>query len=77
MTSERAVRGIVGVLIVGGLALIEFHSRNWAYVLGLIGLILAQSDMTDRCPLRWLLEKAGLPRCAAARPPESLPALSR
>lgn len=77
MTSERAVRGIVGVLILSGLALIEFHSRNWAYPLALVGLILAQSGLTDRCPLRWMLEKAGLPRCAPSRRPESRPVPSR
>ena len=65
------------MLILGGLTLIELHSRNWAYVLALFGLILTQSGLTDRCPLRWLLEKAGLPRCAVPRPPESLPVPSR
>lgn len=77
MTSERALRGIVGVFILGGLALIEFHSRNWVYFLVLVGAVLTQSGLTDRCPLRWLLEKAGLPRCAPVRAPESRPALSR
>ena len=77
MTSERALRGIVGVFILAGLALIEFHSRNWVYFLVLVGAMLTQSGLTDRCPLRWLLEKAGLPRCAPVRVPESKPALMR
>ena len=75
MTSERALRGIVGVFILGSLALMEFHSRNWIYFLVLVGFMLTQSGLTNRCPLRWILEKAGLPRCAAVRPPESRPAL--
>jgi hypothetical protein len=77
MTSERALRGIVGVMILAGLTLIEFHSRNWMYFLGLMGLVLMQSGLTDRCPLRWLLEKAGLPRSAPAPAPDSRPALSQ
>jgi hypothetical protein len=77
MTSERALRGIVGVFVLAALALIEFHSRNWVYFLMLVGLMLTQSGLTDKCPLRWLLEKAGLPRCAPVREPESRPALTR
>jgi len=76
MTSERALRGIVGILILGGLALIEFHSRNWVYFLVLVGFMLTQSGLTDRCPLRWLLEKGGLPRCAPPRAPDSQAAMS-
>ncbi len=64
------------MFILAGLALIEFHSPNWVYFLVLVGFMLTQSGLTDRCPLRWLLEKAGLPRCAAARAPESHPAMS-
>ena len=40
MTSERALRWIVGVFILAGLALIEFHSRNWVYLLVLVGVVL-------------------------------------
>jgi hypothetical protein len=77
MTSERALRGIVGMFVLAGLALMEFHSRNWVYFLILVGGMLIQSGLTDKCPLRWILEKAGLPRCAPVRTPESKPALSR
>jgi len=77
MTSERALRGIVGVFVLAGLALMEYHSRNWVYFLMLVGFMLTQSGLTDKCPLRWLLEKAGLPRCAPVRMPESKPTWSR
>jgi len=77
MTSERALRGIVGVFVLTGLALMEYHSKNWMYFLLLVGSMLIQSGLTDKCPLRWILEKAGLPRCAPVRAPESKPALTR
>ncbi len=69
MTSERGVRGIAGVLVLASVALGLLHHRNWLYFTGFVGLVMLQSFVTDRCPARWILEKAGLPRCGPTPTP--------
>ena len=61
---QRVFRGIVGVLVLGGVALTRFHSPNWIYFTVLVGLMLLQSGITDRCPLLMILKKAGLKDCS-------------
>ena len=63
MILDRVFRGIVGALVLAGAALTTFHSPHWRYFTVLVGAMLLQSGFTDRCPLIWLLEKAGLKRC--------------
>jgi hypothetical protein len=60
MTVERALRGIAGTFILASGALAYFHSRNWLFFTGFVGLNLLQSFFTNWCPMMWLLEKAGL-----------------
>jgi Inner membrane protein YgaP-like, transmembrane domain len=74
MTSERALRGIVGVFVLGSVTLSIVHSRNWLYFTGFVGFMLLQSSLTDWCPLLLILEKSGLPRC---RPAPALPVRGR
>ena len=74
---DRVFRGIVGLLVLAGVGLTTYHSPKWIYFLVLIGVMLAQSALTDRCPLLWLLQKAGLKRCEAPVPTESRTAYSR
>jgi hypothetical protein len=64
MTAERAFRGFVGAFVLAGIGLMVYHSPRWIYFMVLLGVMLLQSAFTDRCPLLWLLGKAGLPRCA-------------
>jgi len=66
---QRVFRGIVGGLVLAGAALVTYHSRNWIYFLVLVGLMLLQSGFTDRCPLLWVLKKAGLKECETAGAP--------
>lgn len=62
MTVERALRGIAGAFILASVALAFFHSRNWLYFTGFVGLNLLQSAFTNWCPMVWLLQKVGLRR---------------
>lgn len=66
MTSERVLRGIVGMFVLAGVGLTVAHSPNWIYFVVLVGLMLTQSSFTNLCPMLWLLEKAGLKRCEPA-----------
>ena len=63
MTSERVLRGIVGVFVLASVTLSIVQNRNWLYFTGLVGFMLLQSSVTDWCPLLLILEKSGLPRC--------------
>ena len=74
---DRVFRGIVGLFVLAGVGLTTYHSPKWIYFLVLIGVMLAQSALTDRCPLLWLLQKAGLKRCEEPAPTESRAAYSR
>jgi hypothetical protein len=63
MSLERVFRGIVGGLVLSGIGLTLFHHPNWLYFLGLVGFMLLQSSVTDKCPLIWLLERFGMKEC--------------
>jgi hypothetical protein len=77
MTSERALRGFVGVFVLASVALAVVHSRNWLYFSGFVGAMLLQSSVTDWCPLLMILEKSGLPRCRPAPADAVLPSRGR
>jgi hypothetical protein len=66
VTADRALRGIAGAIILAGATLAFLHHRNWLYFIGFVGFMLLQSSATDWCPVLWLLEKRGLPRCRPA-----------
>jgi len=65
MMLERVFRGIVGVIVLASAGLTTYHSPNWIYFTVFVGFMLLQSGFTDRCPLIWLLQKAGMTRCEA------------
>jgi hypothetical protein len=73
---DRVFRGIVGALVLAGAGLMTWHSPKWIYFLVLVGVMLLQSGFTDRCPLLWLLRKAGLKTCEDPAPGETGPAYS-
>jgi len=64
MTVERALRLIAGFFVMVSVLLAVFHSRYWLIFTGLVGLNLFHSGFTDWCPMVWVLQKLGLPRCA-------------
>jgi hypothetical protein len=68
MTVERTLRGIAGTFIIATVLLAVLHSPWWLAFTGFVGLNLLQSSFTNWCPMVWILEKAGVARCAAAPP---------
>lgn len=63
MTVERGLRFVAGLLVSVSAALAAFHSSWWLLVTAFVGLNLAQSGFTNWCPMVWILERLGLPRC--------------
>ena len=63
MNVERGLRGIAGVVVLSSVFLAFFHDRNWLFLTGFVGLNLLQSAFSNWCPMSWLLQKLGLPRC--------------
>ena len=59
---ERIVRIVAGSFIVISLLLAHFHSTNWLWFTGFVGLNLLQSGITQFCPLFIFLQKLGVPR---------------
>ena len=59
---ERIVRIIAGSFIIISLVLAHFHSLNWLWFTGFVGLNLLQSGLTQFCPLFNILGKMGVPR---------------
>lgn len=59
MKAELAVRALAGTFIVVSLLLSEFHSHNWIYFTGFVGLNLFQSAFTKFCPAEIILKKIG------------------
>ncbi len=64
MHVERALRLIAGTVVLTSLALAWLHHAYWLGLTSFVGLNLLQSGFTDWCPMVWVLEKAGLPRCS-------------
>jgi hypothetical protein len=62
MTVNRLLRIIAGGFIILSLVLAHFHSPQWLWFTGFVGLNLFQSGFTDWCPMITILEKMGVPR---------------
>ncbi len=63
MYVERIVRIVAGAFIVLSLLLAHFHSQQWLWFTGFVGLNIFQSGFTQFCPLFTILERMGVPRC--------------
>ncbi|MFO7975895.1 MAG: DUF2892 domain-containing protein [Candidatus Hydrogenedentota bacterium] len=63
MTIERVLRAIAGFFILMSAILAAVHSPYWLFFTGFVGVNLVQSGLTNWCPMVWVLEKVGLPRC--------------
>jgi hypothetical protein len=57
MSIENQVRAFAGIFILASLALAHFHSQNWLFFTGFVGLNLLQSAFTHFCPLEAMLKK--------------------
>lgn len=62
MHIDRLLRLIAGSFIILSLLLAHFHSLNWLWFTGFVGLNLLQSGFTNWCPMMTILEKLGVPR---------------
>lgn len=60
MTIERLVMAFAGVFIVASVVLSIYHSQNWLWFTGFVGLNLFQAAFTGFCPLALILKKMGV-----------------
>ncbi|MBI9081008.1 MAG: DUF2892 domain-containing protein [Pseudodesulfovibrio sp.] len=60
MTVESIVRGMAGLFILLSLVLAQYHSSNWLWFTGFVGLNLLQSAFTGWCPMMTILRKMGV-----------------
>ena len=60
MSIERVVFAVAGFFVVLSVVLSHYHSPNWLYFTGFVGLNLFQSAFTGFCPLALILKSVGL-----------------
>ncbi|WP_417668101.1 DUF2892 domain-containing protein [Roseibium sp.] len=60
MTLERSFLLIVGTMVLASALLSAFHSLNWLWLTGFIGVNLMQFSVTGFCPMVIILKKLGL-----------------
>jgi hypothetical protein len=60
MNLDRLVFTVAGIFIFSSVLLAVFHSPNWLFFTGFVGLNLLQSSFTGFCPMAVLLKKAGV-----------------
>jgi len=61
MNVDRIVRLVAGTVILVSLALARWHDPNWGWLTAFVGFNLAQSGLTNVCPLAFILKKSGVP----------------
>lgn len=59
MSIDRIVMAFAGIVILGSLVLSQYHSVNWLFLTGFVGLNLLQASFTGFCPLAMVLKKLG------------------
>ena len=60
MTVYRIVHLVAGLMVLAGLALAHYVHPYWIALTAFVGLNLAQSGLTQFCPLAFFLKKAGV-----------------
>jgi len=60
MTIDRWVMAVAGTFILISINLAVFHSLNWLWFTGFVGLNLFQAAFTGFCPLAIILKKLGV-----------------
>ena len=60
MTIDRVVMAFAGVFILVSVGLSIYHSQNWLWLTGFVGLNLFQAALTGFCPLAIVLKKLGV-----------------
>lgn len=60
MTIDRLVMAFAGIFILTSVVLSIYHSQNWLWFTGFVGLNLFQAAFTGFCPLALILKKLGV-----------------
>lgn len=60
MSIDRIVHFVAGTMVVAGLALAHFVHPDWVWLSAIVGLTLAQSGLTNFCPMAFMLKKTGM-----------------
>jgi Protein of unknown function (DUF2892) len=60
MTVDRIVHLVAGLMVLLGLALAHYVHQNWLLLPAFVGINLAQSGLSNFCPLAFMLKKAGV-----------------
>lgn len=60
MTVDRIVHFVAGVMVLASLALAHYVHPNWAWLGVFVGVNLAQSGLTNFCPLASILRAVGV-----------------
>jgi hypothetical protein len=59
MSIDRIILAFAGIVVMGSLFLSQYHSVNWLFVTGFVGLNMLQASFTRFCPLAIILKKLG------------------
>jgi len=59
MSIDRIVMAFAGMVILASLVLSQYHSVNWLFLTGFVGLNLLQASFTRFCPLAVILKRLG------------------
>lgn len=60
MTVDRIVHLMAGLMVLLSIALAHFVNPDWIWLTAFVGANLAQSGLTNFCPLAFMLKKAGV-----------------
>ena len=60
MTIDRLVMAFAGTFILMSVGMSIWHSQNWLWLTGFVGLNLFQAAFTGFCPLAIILKKLGV-----------------
>lgn len=61
MTVDKIVHLMAGCMILLSIILTHVHDPAWVWLTVFVGANLAQSGLTNFCPLSFMLKKAGVP----------------
>lgn len=67
MTVDKYVRLFAGLMILLSVVLTNYVHPYWAGLTIFVGINLAQSSLTNLCPLASILKKLGVPEGTACR----------
>lgn len=60
MTVDRIVHLVAGLMVLAGTLLAHFNDPYWLALPAFVGVNLAQSGITNFCPLAFFLKKLGV-----------------